>query len=227
MMKQRIMLLVGLTAVSLLILLTSCTQPAIPEPTTPATAVVPSPTPLPPATPTPEPTPVPEATEAIEFTPTPTPVTHRDLLKVSATELLLDDAYDLIGFLDSEALSPQDKEVVQTAAAALQASVGDVPVYGAGVPATEKYKWGLFALDDEDKTVYLSRGLAGITAVSPATAVYFNQFRIASLQRLADVLETAVTLTLDANAPDDLAGPYGDFVITAVSRRERREVTYW
>jgi hypothetical protein len=53
MMKQRIMLLAGLTAVYLLILLTSCTQPAAPEPTTPPTI---APTAQPNVAPTPTPT---------------------------------------------------------------------------------------------------------------------------------------------------------------------------
>jgi hypothetical protein len=59
MMKQRIMLLLGLTAVYLLILI-SCTQPTTSEPTTPPTI---APTALPTAAPDPTPTPTPTAEE--------------------------------------------------------------------------------------------------------------------------------------------------------------------
>jgi hypothetical protein len=59
MMKQRIVLLVGLTAVSLLILV-SCTQPTTPEPTTLPTVV---PTSAPTTAPDPTPTPTPTAEE--------------------------------------------------------------------------------------------------------------------------------------------------------------------
>jgi hypothetical protein len=65
-MKQRIALLTGLTAVFLLILLTSCTTPTTPEAIA-ETAVSPTPTPQPTATTaptvTPEPTPTPAAEE--------------------------------------------------------------------------------------------------------------------------------------------------------------------
>ena len=105
-MKQRIVLLVGLTAVSLLILLTSCTQPAAPEPTTPPTMA-----------PTAQPTVAPTPTPTLEPTPTPTysQQANQLLLANGRFTSLLDELTQELG----RGLSEAEQEQVLALACAL------------------------------------------------------------------------------------------------------------
>jgi hypothetical protein len=86
MMKRRIELLAGLTAVSLLILLTSCTQPAAPELTTPPTIA-----------PTAQPTVAPTPTPTLEPTPTYSQQANQLLLADGRFTTLLDELTEELG----------------------------------------------------------------------------------------------------------------------------------
>ena len=109
-MKQRIVLLVGLMAVSLLILLTSCTQPATPEPTTPPTIA-------PAIAATAQPTTAPTPTPTLDPTPTPTysQQANQLLLANGRFTTLLDELTQEIG----RGLSDAEQEQVMALARAL------------------------------------------------------------------------------------------------------------